>query len=379
MTVRHREQDLRVQKIGTHVSPIGPTTFFVSALDGYWRICDDEPGFYPLATDFQLRESYRFYPTLTCTGNGHSWTSCPVGYQPAPADPRDKFPALTALDRQNLAWEILAKTNPSVPHVSIPAAVGEMKDFPWHRTKQWGDNLLKDVANGYISWRWAVAPLVGTLLKLCKFVESVDQRTTWLMKLRDGRTLRRRVRLSQTAIQGTPQVNAYVNTGGCTLRGTFKTLYEQRSWGTAQWRLLPDAELPKLGFGPLVNTAERLSLGLTSHELLAAAWELCPWSWLADWFGNTGDLIAATNNSVGCTWSHVCFMRESWATTFCEMNPSLSDAFAIAGLKNQNYRLQMIRKERYICVPVIPVPIPRLPILTSGQWSILASLAAQKL
>lgn len=374
--VRHRESDSRVQIWGTYTSPIGPTTFLRSKTDGYRRTCDDTIGDHHTPYDFSLMESFQSYPTLTCSGNNRSWAECPVGYQPAVPDPRVQFPVLTALDRNNMAWKILAETNPSAPKVSVPTFIGELKDLiPSFKSE--GDRSLQAVANGYLSWRWAIKPMIRDLRAIFNFVKAVDDRTTMLMKLRAGQTIRRRVQLGTANVISSP-ANLTVHSEGCGITGTFTTFYSKKEWGTAQWKLLPDSELPNLGYGPLRKHAQNLALGFTSHEMLAAAWELTPWSWLADWFANTSDLITATNNSVGCTWHNVCYMRTSLAITSCVYNVAGSDGFALAGLRNQPYRLQMLRKERYVCVPVLPVPFPQLPILTSGQWSILAALAAQR-
>lgn len=399
--VRHREIDTRVQIWGTYTSPIGPTTFLRSKTDGLRLICDDTIGNWPLPNDLSILESTQFYPTLTCSGNNRTWAECPVGYQPAVPDPRTYYPALTALDRNNLAWEILAKTNPSVPFVSVPTMVGELKDLPslfgLSFSRLMGGNPIRsaieafsaaiknprffarNLGNIHLVKRWAIAPFLSDLLKLCNFVKAVDNRTTELMRLRTGATIRKRVQLGTVVGSAAPQVNLIVHSEGCTVRGTFQVHHAKKSWGSAQWKLLPDAELPTLGYGPLRELARNLTLGLKDREALAVAWELCPWSWLADWLGNTSDLIAATNNSVGCTWHNVCFMRTSVATLSCTYLTAGSDGFALAGLKNQQYVLRMLRKERYVCVPVLPVPFPQLPILTGRHWSILASLAAQRL
>lgn len=377
MVLRHREQDLRYTKIGTYLSPIGPTLFYRNATDGFRRVCDDSLGDHHTPYDFSLMETFQFYPTLTCTGNNRTWTECPVGYQPAVPDPRAHFPAPTLLDRNNKAWEILAKTNPSRPHVSVPTFIAEMKDLPGLIMNS-GAGLLKAVAQGYLSWRWALKPMMSDLRKLWQFQRAVDQRTTWLMKLRAGQTLRHRTELGVTNHADAPLVNQTVHSEGCGVSGTFQTSYSMKEWATAQWKLLPDSVLPQLGYEPLRKKAIALTFGITDHEMLATAWELTPWSWLADWFGNTGDLIAATNNSVGCTWSNICYMRHSTATRNCEYNIAGSNGFAIAGLRGQKYNLRMTRKERYVCVPILPAPFPQLPILTSGQWSILAALATQR-
>jgi hypothetical protein len=377
MTLRHREQDFRQTIIGTYISPIGPTTFHGSKTDGFWRVCDDTIGAYPSPTDFSLMEQFTYYPTLTCTSpGGYQWLQQPISTKPAPWDPRHYYSQPTLLDLNNKAWEILAKTNPSIPHVSIPTFIGELKDLPG-LVKGYGDGLLKAVANGYLSWRWAIKPMISDLGKLCRFVKAVDDRTLMLQKLAQGKTLRKRVNLGTVQGRHTYGSSILESSPGGSLTGTFHDDYSMKEWGTAQWKLLPNSVLPQLGYGPLRNMARKLTFGFTDHEALATAWELTPWSWLADWFGNTGDLIAATNNSVGCTWQNICYMRTS--SVFVDCTNITGDSWMIAGLENQRYIIQFTRKERYTCVPTIPAPFPYLPILTNGQWSILAALAAQRL
>jgi hypothetical protein len=259
----------------------------------------------------------------------------------------------------------------------VPTFVGELKDLPG-LVKGYGDGLLKAVANGYLSWRWAIRPMINDLRKLFNFTKAVDDRVNMLMKLRDGEKLIRK-RVSLGTVNGSlSPANLTVEStpgGGCS--AVFKAYHTSTAWGTTTWKLLPDSVLPQLGYKQIERFAQRLTFGATSYEGLAATWELCPWSWLADWFGNTGKIIAACNNSVGCTWKDICYMRTS--RTFTDILSYSGDPWVVAGLQNQKYNLQMVRKERYVCAPSVPFPFPQLPMLTSGQWSILAALAAQRL
>lgn len=53
------------------------------------------------------------------------------------------------------------------------------------------------------------------------------------------------------------------------------------------------------------SAAGRLAdeFGLTPENILPAAWELTPWSWLADYFTNIGDIIeAGATNTSGVSW-----------------------------------------------------------------------------
>jgi hypothetical protein len=219
--------------------------------------------------------------------------------------------------------------------------------------------------------------MLSDLRKLIRFVKAVDDRTIMLMKLRTGATIRKRCTLGDDVSNiDDPRVYFMESRFGGSLDAKAYATKHIKAWGSSSWKLLPDSVLPTLGFGPLEQLSKELTFGLTSHEALAAAWELTPWSWLADWFGNTGDIIAATNNSIGLTWKDICYMRTT--TTDVKVYDWTGDPWMIAGLGGQNYIVQWTRKERYVCAPIVPFPLPKLPLINMGQWSILASLAAQR-
>lgn len=417
MPLRHREQDLRVQHFGSYTSTIGPTTYITDCTEGFRRVCDDFEGtkingkWSPPTNDFQLLEVFTHYPKITAVSpGGYTWVNSPVQTQFTGWDPRNVgYPALTGLDRSNMAWEILSKTNPSKPHVSVPTAIGELKDLP-DLVRGYGDDILRKLklgtyrglrsaklnaaairfvkanagrsapklAGDYLAWRFAVRPMISDLLKLCRFMKAVDYRVNELMRLRTGRPIRKRCRISES--HGTRIDNPWnyiVESrvgGGCNM--VLWAEHEHVAWGTCTWKLQDGSQLPYMGYGEIEHFARQLAAGYTWHEALATAWALCPWSWFADWFANTGDIIAATNNSVGLTWGDICYMRES--STDVKTGAVTGDPWILAGLSTPRYSLTWTRKERYVCAPVVPFPFPKLPLLTQGQWSILAALAAQK-
>jgi len=389
MTLRSRSQDLRVAHIGTYVSPIGPTTYYESATEGLLRTCDDEIGpksietgyrFYTQPRDLQIKEVFTHYPKITAVNpyNGAQWNNIAIQTRFTGWDPRNVgFSALTGLDRSNMAWEILSKTNPSLPHVSVPTFVGELKDLPG-LVQGYGKSLLKDVANGYLSWRWAVKPMINDLRKLFNFTKAVHHRVNELMKLRTGRTIRKWCKLSESTDGHIDNPATYFmesrTYGG--LSATAWATSSHTAWGTSRWQLAPGSKLPQLGYGELEKLARQLASGFTTHEALATAWELCPWSWLADWFANTGDIIAATNNTIGLTWKDICYMRTS--RTDVHTSNWSGDPWLLAGLDTKQVSAVWTRKERYVCSPVVPFPFPKVPLLNAGHWSILAALAAQK-
>jgi hypothetical protein len=295
----------------------------------------------------------------------------PIGnYATNVPDPRNFFGSMSNARRNELAWTILSKTNPSRPHVNVPAAIGELRDLP-SLVKDWGGGLLRKAAKGNLSWRFALAPMLSDLRKLSDFTRAVNKRIRYLKKLRDGKTLRTRCNLG-TSLQSTTPSRMLIHSQGATLYAFRHATNTEQLWGTAEWKLLPDTILPK-GDDELGNLARRLAGGITSHGALETLWELTPWSWFVDWFSNVGEILAATNNTVGCTWGRIAIMRMTTGQYTYDFDPTGSSTWpTFSGWYNQ----KTTGKERFVGIPVVPVPLPRLPLIDGGKFSILLSLAA---
>lgn len=286
-------------------------------------------------------------------------------------DPRTVFGTPSIAELNNDAWEILSKTNPSRPHVNVPQALAELKDIP-KLVKGWGDGLLSAAAKGNLSWRWAVKPMISDVQKLANFVRAANKRLAQLRKLRDGKTIRTRCNLGTQIVSSGP-TRILIHSEGAALYAQRRIVSHFNKWGSAEWKLLPDSNLPNLSDADLDRFNKRVALGITAHGVLETAWELVPWSWFIDWFSNVGDMLAATNNTVGCTWGRICVMRTSETRTTYDFDPVGSDTWPVfSGWYNCRFQ----RKERWPTYPIVPVPLPSLPILDGGKLSILLSLAA---
>lgn len=379
MVNRHRERDLRIQECGTDTNhAIGAPPQLICKTHGLVEICDDVLGNSLGVNSFQKSDKITHYPSINGTKYGTSgnklreFVDCPIAYRPVLADPRGHYGVLTALDLNNYAFRILAETNPSEAHVSLPQFIGELRELP-SLVKGFGDSLLKKVAAGHLTWRWCIKPMIGDLRKLWNFVEGFNKRLTFLHRLRAGHTLRRRCHLGTDHYVGPKTSNHLFQSSGTTIRGELYTSYLMEMWGSACYQLSEDSDLPLLGHSPFQERARDLTFGMTTHGALQAAWELTPWSWLADWFGNVGDVLAATNNSIPCDWSRLCLMRRLLAITTAKPGSHTLESWVTI---DSDYVLSWERKERYPVFPVIPIPLPYLPILDGGKLSILASLAA---
>lgn len=343
--------------------------------------CDDHIGNYPSANSLSILKQLKHTPFLNgqYVYNGQvirDFQNYPPGYHgTAIPDPRTKFADPDLGELNDAAWEILAKSNPSLPHVNVPAAIGELKDLP-SLVRGWGRKMISNIAKGYITWRWAIKPMMSDIEKLWRFQKAVDERLAELRRLRDGKEMRKRVSLGSDRIVTNP-VRVLLHSEGVSLYGMRTDYYTIKRWGSANWKVKSDSVLKSMSDDPregsdLHRFTRRTLMGVNSYGALAAAWELCPWSWLIDWFSNVGTMVSATNNAVGCSWSRLCWMATS--TCKVEIIPELSSGswLSLTG----EFDWKKTRKDRRLAYPISPIPLPHLPILTAGKLSILAALAA---
>lgn len=353
---------------------------------GEYGSCEDIDGNRMGANPLCLYRVYKYTPTLSGVAyyNGkvtRDFRAYPPGYHVnSPSDPRTVYALPNMADCEGFAWDILAKTTPASPHVSIPTAIGELKDLP-SLIRDWGRGLLRDVrkkkflrraASGHLTWRWVLKPMIGDVMKMLQFVETANKRFRELKSLRDGRGIRKRCSLLSDATAGSP-TRILANSDGAMVYVWRQNKFTLKRWGSVQWKLRPDSNLLEMDDRELMQFTRRLLLGVTSYGTLESAWELLPWSWFIDWFSNAGTLISANNNSVQCQWSKVCVMQTSTSEALIHSTPADIPSYLTW---NGEFNWKMVRKDRIPCAPIIPFPSPHIPVFTGRKLSILASLAA---
>lgn len=420
MAFRERERDTRVLRTGSLWDrSVTPNVLIATGqkTEGAWDRSADYVGNRTVANPLELRKITTAFPTLT--GKSRSiidgrvlkeFIDYPVDFRPQPADPRSQFPGYSVAELHDFAWKILAETNPQTPHVSVPSFVGELKDIPgtirglggdllmrtmrslkgsdpWikrvrdaaiHAAEDFfgkpGSNRVKkylhNIAAGHLSWRWAIKPLIGDLRAMTEFAKASNERLKWLKRLRDGKTMRKRCSLGSYR-KSSGRQSRFLHSFHYGLNGWAQTVYTARVWGSAEWKILPDSPIFSMDDEELKYFSRQLAAGFTSHELLASAWELCPWSWFVDWFSNCGEMIAATNNSVGMTYGRICVMRQSKSSLVVELDKKTSNSWCTL---NGYWASEFERKDRHPVLPLLPFPLPRLALLDQSKWSILAAL-----
>lgn len=403
MPARTRLRENRVAVYGSVSYVTGPPANF-SSLEGMHERCEDVTGNYPknnpLVIIKQSQATGRINGVVGAGGTAprthnnvpflSSWTM--------PITPPSGFlPPINSSYIANAMTTTMARTNPQASSVDLPAFLAEAKDLP-SLTREVGKGLyeaarhglrflkyetlarlpqiikangeayLHALAKGNITYRFAVAPTLGDATKMVLFVKESQRRLDELRALRDKKEMRRSCSLGSGSVNTETSGSLSTRTGSV-ISGLTRTTYSYKDWASIRWKANGATTIPKDERG-LRNYAITSTFGLRSQSLLESAWELMPWSWLIDYFGNIGDYLKATNNSESCYASDMCLMRR--ITNIRTYHPtSVPDGLTVSGKPFSMYE----EKRRVVINNPIAMPLMDIPVLSSGQWSILGSLS----
>lgn len=408
MGLRSRTRDLRNNISGTLW--YNGTLLTRTVLVGTKDTCYDAVGLTNQDNNLDLTHDTRYLCQLNGTKLNYDGTvkyqfiDYPCGWAPGPFSTLSRYPVPSTAQKGVFSTAIAAKTNPSVPHVSVPTVIGELRDIPG-MIKGWGDELRRltpktagrAAANGWLSWVFGIRPMVSDLSKMMNFVQATQARIKWLNRLRSEKHIHRKCMLEtdEATVLGTS--NTSVQSLGGSVSAYRDVTYTKKVWGSCTWKVLPEAVIPSvepnpewLGrygavLSPVVSLlkmrttmAERLTYGFTVNDALATLWELTPWSWLVDWFAGIGNWLDANNNTLPLRVSNICLMRTLKSETTYRVRPApYTDSWI--SIKPGPWTEVEERKERYVLAnPDVLPALSLLPALNGGQLSILASLAVVK-
>jgi hypothetical protein len=344
------------------------------------------------ANNLEIIDQYYRHGWFTAVKNSGTssekrWTRYPGLNPGTPESSYGSFNLATPSSRYNA---ILAGSNISTPQVSIPAFLGELPELPmafrnFGRKQLANSGLPKQAAAANLGWRWGISPLLNDFRAFLAGLDDIQKRLMQLRKLRVDGYYSSTVQLSKQSYVGPKTSLLLYATGGLFVFAYKTTSYSVNEWGSAQWYVRPTTVLPPLmeehNIDPLtwhlpvsdLRWAQARRLGLTPYEALAAAWELLPWSWLADWFFGVSNFINAWRNELSLGVRNVCLMRRYRSETTFDIRRDVSAP------ELGFCRPPLTRETRKLRFPVNGASfydISTQPIFNPAKWGIIASLLA---
>lgn len=273
------------------------------------------------------------------------------------------------------AVHVVNATNPSKPLVDIPVSIAELADLPRIVRDTYGHilkRIVKGAAKENLRYEFAIKPAVGDFIKLLEFKKAHDQQMKLLSKLRQGSVVRKAFIAAGTAESYSGSVITVHSAPSefiCSVtRGWTRTSVQR--WGYVSWT----PNIPE--FNKLIGSeadatfqAKKILLGLTIDA--STAWELLPWSWLADWFSNMGDWIASKRSliPVSAGYPSICTTYRTTVEWIPRPNQWCSNL-------TSGYQTSLVTKVRDKASASLPSA--NLPLLTGRQIGILTSLAVSR-
>jgi len=284
------------------------------------------------------------------------------------------LPVLGRPPNAMLAVDLISRTNPSRPVVDISADFLELRDLP-KIIYLAGKKVLQVAAEANLEYQFSLRPIMGDLWKLGHIASTVEARKRELKHLHENGGLRRKIPLFKdtAALVTGSEVTTNSSPSFLTVKHVPRTVTTDTVWGFVRW--LPDYSLlPKTEWSTK-EFHDRVFRATYNSELTwATVWEVLPWSWLIDYFGNVGDWLIANRNSIPCTHSTPLIM-ETLDTTI-EWQITSNPTAGWRGAPYGNVSTRLVSKSR---TPVsASMPSAQLPFFNKRQLSILASFAVLK-
>lgn len=198
----------------------------------------------------------------------------------------------------------ISRVLPTNPVAGLAVTLGELREsFP----KVIGTSLfkkgkiLKKSGDEFLNWEFGWKPLISDFKKWLHAYRKAD--ALWDQFIRDsGRRVRRRyyfpksTELLESSVapsqpRGVGHLNSGFWPGNPTIEFPLHTeiVLERNRWFSGAFTYyLPDDHTPR---GEWKRHIRRLQYLYGTKITPEVIWNLAPWSWAADWFANTGDII----------------------------------------------------------------------------------------
>lgn len=318
---------------------------------------------------------------------GGRYTNSTVGALKVPTagDVNAKIAALESESYSRGASSI-AHSNPSKPDMQLLTAISEtVKDGLPHLAGHtlWRDQALtaRNAGSEYLNAQFGWVPLVSDIQDFARIVSNSSK---LIKQYERGSGKRQRRGFGSPAVT-TASVDSYLSTNTQPAGPFFNTRLDrltttsQRTWfeGAFRYYLAPS------GVQRYAQLASKLyGVSLTPEVL----WNLAPWSWALDWFGNMGDVMSNISHlGPDATVMEWGYMMTEYTTTVVRhqslqgipvsSNLGHPDAagkfFSLQTVETSSYKTRINASPYGFSVSV--------PVLSGKQQAILAALGLSRL
>lgn len=225
----------------------------------------------------------------------------PVWVNPPAAMSRN--PALES--NSGFGAKAFAQAAPTRKVADAAQILGELRDLPRmvKSTMELGRSLMSilprrrlNISNPgdqYLNLQFGWVPFVSSVKKLIDAQESIDKRVKQVLRdngklVRRSTTVRSSTNQGQTTtVDGSGHMRPFG--GGISGKTTTQTIVTDRVWATFGFRYWLPQPNPIYGDRTISDRLRRELLG--GDVSISTIWELTPWSWLTDWFVDTGSVL----------------------------------------------------------------------------------------
>jgi len=313
MPLRHRSYSI-VGRIGSRTYlPTGHVD--TELVGGIESSCDDVVGNFPNPNPLSILKVVKgdgsfsgkstVFPVFLY--DGYPYTNQPTATLPSGWD--------TGMpDLVTSVTQVASKTNPGRADLSVPVFIAELKDLPdmlhiganTRYQKAIGKYKKPKASNSVPTEHFGWSPFFRDLSSLLDFTAHVDKRVKELMSVYSSRGEHRNKKVWANNYSLT-ESNVPFQTVENSCYGDRVTTVTAKRWASIRWR--PTFPPPSMPSRPdLLQKARFAVHGWRINP--SDAWELIPWSWLADYFGNVGSMLETYGNAWEYQCSDGCVMTE---------------------------------------------------------------------
>lgn len=263
------------------------------------------------------------------------------------------------------------RTNPSRPISDVPAnaleAAGGVNRLHMAGTKL--RQSIRAAGSSYLSYQFMIRPLVTDTIKMLVAQDTLYRRVRELERLVGSKGLRRTVDHGKWSNQvHNPSVLVQSTYDTINVRMLTRTLVNARTH--VRWAWDKDSGIRPTPDHIRALTVRALRGGTLDFSTL---WEILPWTWLIDWFGNVGEVLKTTRNIIPARLVGVYPMLHTMTITTW---PQKSET--IRGRLTTITAGKRIREDKLRSIGAVALSA-QTELFSAGHLGILAALGASRL